>query len=58
VKWTRVLSPEERSDRPERWLAPREDWIPRERLIFVDADYRRVPREVWDPDEEAWRRVL
>jgi hypothetical protein len=57
VKWTRVLSPEERSEQPERWLEPREQWVARDRLTFMAADYRRVPREVWDPAAETWRRV-
>jgi hypothetical protein len=57
VKWTRVLNAEERAAQPQRWLEPREQWVPRERLTFVAEDYRQVPREVWDPKLEAWRRV-
>jgi hypothetical protein len=57
VKWTRVFAPEERTGEPERWLEPREQWVERERITFLEEDYRDVPREVWDPEIEAYRRV-
>ena len=57
VKWTRQLSAQERGHHPERLLEACEAWLPAERFDSVAADYRRVPREVWDPQINGWQSV-